>query len=254
MKVQLLIACAAMLASGCTAYRFSSEGTPCSLKEVKGRYRVAHVNVNLTKIGYGDFAKSMDKDNHFPFSIPDSWSMPQVASSFEDEVLRQAITKSRPDVFGDDPTLQPIDILISCEQENKGLVWTRWFPFFLLEPLGTLLVFHPTFCRTASDCTVEVRYSSTMSPRASHSIRFVSEVKDSPFGLIPFGVSPNIMRQREGMSSITFQNDAARQHLLEVFAETIADFAVEQISEMERKGQIRTSPVKPIGSAPVRQQ
>lgn len=243
MKIKQLFVCTAVLLScGCSSYRFASESRPNGNIDVKGRYRIAHITIS-GEIGIDNNIKAIQKNN--PFAVIDPWSIPQVAMRYPYEDLRQMVIKKYPNVFADNPALPPIDIIISCNNEYKERVWTILFPY--LVSLGTL----PAFYRTTSDCTVEIRPTSSMMSTSSRSVRFVSDGKltvFTPFGLIPFDSMPSDQEQRlgSGVMSAPHLDETARRHLLEVFANTVADLAIEQIKEAESKALIVVHSEKPV--------
>ncbi len=241
MKIKQLFVCTAVLLScGCSSYRFASESRPNGNIDVKGRYRIAHITISGEfNNGFNNNIKAIQKN---PFAVRNPWSIPQVAMRYPYEDLRQMVIKKYPNVFADNPALPPIDIIISCNNEYKGMIL---FPY--LVSLGTL----PAFFRTTSDCTVEIRPTSSMMSTSSRSVRFVSDGKMTvftPFGLIPFDSMPSVQEQRLGcgVMSAPHLDETARRHVLEVFANTVADLAIEQIKEAESKALIVVHSEKPV--------
>ena len=90
-----------------------------------------------------------------------------------------------------------------------------------------------------------------MTSTSSRSVRFVSDAKltvFTPFGLIPFDSLPSGQEQRlgAGLMSAPHLDDNARRHLLEVFAGTVSNLAIEQIKEIEGKSLIVVHPGNPV--------
>ena len=244
MKIKRLFVCMVvlLLACGCISYRFASENRSWSSIDVKGKYRIAHITVS-GEIGFNDVDKAMKKNNLF--ATPDPWSMPQVAMRYSSETLRQMIIKKYPTVFVDDPAVPPIDIIISCNNEYKERLWTILFPYVI--SLGTL----PAFQRTISDCAVEIRPAHSMVSTSSRSVRFVSDCKmtaTSPFGLIPFDSMPNAQEQQlgSGLMAAPHLDETTKRHSLEVFVDTVANLAMEQIKESEDRTWGVVHPEKPV--------
>ncbi len=224
--------CICAVATGCNSYRFTAT-YPRENTTVKGRYRIATIKSHIPVTQPIGFVTPQ-------FSVPDPWSIPQVASKIPEETLKSMIWSRYQDIFTTDIDATPIDIEIHPVSEKKSGMWSIFFPYIV--SLGTL----PAFINTTSECRVEVRPHSSASS-ANRRLRFSSDMKltcFTPIGLISYGELPDVREQSfgSGIFDVPHAGGDALNRLNTIAVNAIAYSVVAQLSELESKGATMRKP------------